>query len=287
MKTALYTLIALLAFAGNSVLCRLALGDETIDAASFTIIRLLAGIVTLLVILKLRTGTSQKPSKGSWKAALYLFVYAITFSYAYVSIETGVGALILFCAVQITMILMQLIQGKRLITLEWLGVLVAFGGLVYLLLPGAQAPSFGGFVLMAIAGVAWGFYTLAGKGSVNPLADTSFNFLRTLPLVGTLLAVSVQQAQLSSPGVMLAVMSGAVASGIGYTIWYMALTGLGAVQAAVLQLIVPVIAAIGGVIFADEPLSLRLVLSGLLILGGILVVILGRYHHDQQALSRS
>ncbi|RDE24177.1 DMT family transporter [Motiliproteus coralliicola] len=287
MKTALYTLIALLAFAGNSILCRLALGDEAIDAASFTIIRLLAGIVTLLVILKLTRGGDPSPSKGSWKAAGYLFLYAITFSYAYVSIETGVGALILFCAVQITMILVQLINGKRLIALEWLGVLVAFGGLVYLLLPGAQAPSFSGFVLMAIAGVAWGGYTLAGRGSANPLADTSYNFLRTLPLVVALLLVSLQQAELSQRGILLAVMSGAVASGIGYTIWYMALGGLSAVQAAVLQLIVPVIAAIGGVIFADEPLSLRLVLSGLLILGGILVVILGRYHHDQQALSRS
>ncbi|WP_421861982.1 DMT family transporter [Motiliproteus sp.] len=287
MKTALYTLIALLAFAGNSILCRLALGDEAIDAASFTIIRLLAGIVTLLIILKLRTGGSRQPSKGSWKAALYLFVYAISFSYAYISIETGVGALILFCAVQITMILMQLINGKRLIVLEWLGVVLAFGGLVYLLLPGARAPSVSGFILMAIAGVAWGFYTLAGKGSVNPLADTSFNFLRTLPLVVVLLLVSLQQAELSQRGILLAVMSGAVASGIGYTIWYMALGGLSAVQAAVLQLIVPVIAAIGGVIFADEPLSLRLVLAGLLILGGILVVILGRYHHDQKALSGS
>ncbi len=281
MKIFLYTTIALLAFAGNSVLCRFALGENTIDAASFTAIRLFSGIVFLAIILKVTTAGETVSSKGSWTASLMLFIYAITFSFAYISLETGTGALILFGSVQITMILTGLYLGNRLHIVEWLGVLIAFTGFVYLLMPGLGAPSLQGFVLMSVAGIAWGYYTLAGKGSKNPLRDTAYNFYRTLPLVFILIALTFQHAALSQKGVVLAVLSGGIASGVGYTIWYMALRGLTGTQAAVVQLLVPVIAAMGGVLFTNEIFSLRMALSALLILGGILVVVLGKHYFDQ------
>lgn len=276
MKIILCTVLALIAFAGNSVLNRLALGENAIDAASFTAIRLLSGIIALMLILHLMQAKSSTTAKGSWKAATFLFLYAVTFSFAYLSLDTGMGALILFGAVQITMLLMSFLTGNRFHYVEWLGVVIAFAGFVYLVMPGASAPSLFGFALMSVAGIAWGFYTLAGQGSDNPLADTAYNFLRTLPLVVILIAVTFQQAELSPYGVLLAVVSGAITSGIGYTIWYIALGGLSAIQAAVLQLLVPVIAAVGGVLFADEVVTLRLVIASLLILGGTLIVILGK-----------
>lgn len=278
LKIFLYTLIAILAFASNSVLCKLALGEHTIDAASFTAIRLLSGIVCLAIILKV-TATNEAPtSKGSWKASLMLFLYAITFSFAYISLETGTGALILFGSVQITMVLASLYLGNKLHISEWLGLLIAFSGLVYLVMPGVGAPSLLGFMLMAVAGIAWGFYTLAGKGSENPLSDTAYNFYRTLPLAAILITVTLQDANFTQKGIVLAVLSGGIASGVGYTIWYMALKGLSSTQAAVVQLIVPVLAAIGGVLFANEIFSLRLVLSSLMTLGGILIVVLGKHY---------
>ena len=276
MRILFYTLVSLFAFAGNSVLCRLALGEEAIDAASFTSIRLLSGIIFLAVLLKLTSGADSSSSKGSWSASLMLFIYAVAFSFAYVSLETGTGALILFGLVQMTMISIGLYQGNKLHGLEWFGVLLAFSGLVYLMMPGLGAPSLDGFILMAVAGIAWGIYTLAGKGSKNPIHDTAYNFYRTLPFVFVLTLVTFQQAELSNKGILLAILSGALASGLGYAIWYMALKGLSGTQAAVVQLFVPVIAAIGGVVFADEAFSLRLALSALLILGGILAVVLGR-----------
>ncbi|MDM3871743.1 DMT family transporter [Porticoccus sp. W117] len=284
MKIALYTCLALIAFAGNSVLCRLALEDAAMDAGSFTAIRLLSGLAVLLVILKLvKPSAGVTQSKGSWKAAFFLFVYALAFSFAYLSLETGVGALILFGAVQITMILVSLASGYRLHGLEWLGVLVAFAGFVYLVLPDLATPTFTGFVLMAVSGIAWGFYTLAGKNSENPLADTAYNFLRCMPLVVVLVALTYQEAALSPRGVLLAVVSGGVTSGIGYAIWYAAMGGLSALQAAVLQLLVPVLAAAGGVVFASEGISLRLLLSSALVLGGILVVILGKQYGSDRS----
>ena len=278
MKTILCTILALIAFAGNSVLCRLALGESAIDAASFTAIRILSGIIVLTVISTIAQNSTQTTSRGSWQASFWLFLYAIAFSFAYISLQTGVGALILFGSVQFTMILAGLLSGNRLHFFEWSGVIVAFSGFVYLVLPGLSSPSLSGFILMAIAGIAWGFYTLAGKGSRNPLADTTFNFMRTLPLVLILIALSFKYAAISSQGILLAVISGAITSGIGYTIWYIALGGLTAVQAAVLQLLVPVIAALGGVVFSNETITLRLILSSLMILGGILAVILGKHY---------
>ncbi|MFK7893341.1 MAG: DMT family transporter [Granulosicoccus sp.] len=295
MRTILLTMCALLAFAGNSILCRLALGDELIDAASFTWIRLLSGIVILAVALRLKQASSNagatheaaseaasEAAKGSWKASLMLFVYAICFSLAYVSLDTGVGALILFAMVQLTMIIVGLHKGNRFHWIEWLGVLVAFSGLVYLVLPGLSAPPVVGAMLMSLAGVAWGFYTLAGQGSSNPLRDTAYNFARTWPLLFMLMLFSLYQSSMSSEGILLAVVSGGLTSGLGYTIWYMALGGLSAIQAAVLQLLVPVIAALGGVVFVNEAMTLRLLLASLLILGGILTVIVGKQIHFRQ-----
>ena len=283
-KTIFFTACALIAFAANSVLCRLALDDETIDAASFTIIRLLSGAITLLFILKLSRST-MSDSKGSWTAALMLFLYAATFSYAYITLDTGTGALILFGTVQITIILITIFTGGRLHLTEWIGTLIAFSGFVYLVLPNVSTPSFSGFILMAISGVGWGIYTLKGRGSKNPLADTTKNFYLTIPLVILLALMTFQSSSITTEGILLAIASGAIASGMGYTIWYIALGGLSATQAGVVQLLVPVIAAFGGVIFVAETISLRLTVSALFILGGILIVVLGRYYFVQRRAS--
>lgn len=276
MKTTLYTGLALLAFAGNSVLCRIALSETNIDAASFTGIRLMSGAVALAIILKMSHIETRSKSQGSWKDSFLLFIYAITFSYAYITLETGIGALILFASVQMTMIIANLLSGQRLHYLECVGLIAAFSGFVYLIYPDLSSPSVTGFILMVISGIAWAIYTLSCRASGNALADTAYNFIKTLPFVLVLTALSFQQAILSWDGVLLAVLSGAIASGIGYTIWSMAVGGLSITQAAVVQLLVPVIAAVGGLIFADEVLSYRLVLSSLIIIGGILTVIIGK-----------
>ncbi len=281
MKTVTYTVLALVAFAANSVLCRMALGDGMIDAASFTVVRLLSGIIMLTMILTVYAEKKHSASKGNWVSALMLFLYAISFSYAYLSLDTGTGALVLFGAVQITMILISVRSGNRMHFSEWGGVCIAFTGLVYLVLPSVTTPSFLGFVLMSGAGIAWGMYTLRGKNSTFPLGETACNFSRTSPFLIALALIGIQTMQLSYEGLMLAILSGAVASGIGYTVWYHALGGLSATEAAVVQLLVPVIAAIGGVLFVSEAISARLVYSGVLILGGILIVVLGRHYFVQ------
>jgi drug/metabolite transporter (DMT)-like permease len=278
LRTLILTALALIAFAANSVLCRLALDGGTIDAAGFTVIRLLSGALVLSAILKIKNNKSRLSSKGSWSASFMLFLYAITFSYAYITLDTGTGALILFGAVQITMIALSLLSGNRLHLSEWLGVSIAFTGFVYLVLPGVTTPSVIGFSLMTVAGMAWGVYTLKGKGSESPLRDTAYNFLRTIPMIAIVGIAAISQAHFSTTGIGLAVLSGGIASGIGYTIWYTALSGLSATQAAVVQLSVPVIAAFGGVLFVSEAITLRLAISAVLILGGILLVVLGRYY---------
>lgn len=279
-RTIIFTVLALTAFAANSVLCRLALADRTIDASSFTVVRLLSGAVVLFLIIKIKN-KSDIPAKGSWSASLMLFLYATTFSFAYITLDTGTGALILFGSVQITMILLSILSGNRLHISEWLGVVISFLGFLYLVLPGVATPSIFGFVLMSMAGIAWGIYTLKGRGSSNPLMDTAYNFLRTIPFVVILTVLAFNKMDYSSTGILLAVLSGAIASGIGYAIWYSALRGLSTVQAAVVQLLVPVIAAFGGVIFVSEAITLRLTVSAMLILGGILLVVLGRYYYEQ------
>jgi drug/metabolite transporter (DMT)-like permease len=281
IKTVLFTGLALIAFAANSVLCRLALGEETIDASSFTAIRLLAGIIVLQVIISLDSNKKELLAKGSWLASFMLFLYAITFSFAYISLDTGTGALILFGAVQISMLLLSLISGTRLHFTEWIGLITAFAGFVYLVLPGVTAPSTIGFLLMTIAGIAWGVYSLKGRDSKKPLMDTAYNFLRTIPFVIVLVLVTYKNAFYSPEGLLLAIISGAITSGLGYTIWYIALGGLSATQASVFQLLVPVIAAFGGVLFVSEAITLRLTISAVMILGGILLVVSGKYFFDR------
>lgn len=285
LKTIVLTSLALIAFAANSVLCRLALGNEAIDAASFTIMRLLSGTIVLLLIVTATRNSAADATKGSWGASFMLFLYAATFSYAYVSLDTGTGALILFGSVQITMILLSLISGARLHLTEWAGVAIAFTGFVYLILPGVTTPSTTGFALMTVSGIAWGIYTLKGRGSKNPLLDTAYNFLRTTPLVIILAIIAMNTLNYSTGGIVLALLSGGITSGIGYTIWYIALGGLTSTQAAVLQLSVPLIAALGGVIFVSEAITFRLMISATLVLGGILIVVLGRYYFTQRRIS--
>jgi len=281
LKTTIFTGLALIAFAANSVLCRLALGNEAIDASSFTILRLLSGSIVLLIIIGVSRKTTEVSTKGSWGASFMLFLYAITFSYAYISLDTGTGALILFGSVQITMIFLSLISGTRLHFTEWAGVTIAFTGFVYLILPGVTAPSIVGFLFMTVAGIAWGIYTLKGRASKNPLMDTAYNFFRTTPFVILLAIPTIYSANYSSEGIILALLSGGITSGIGYTIWYIALGGLSSTQAAVLQLLVPVIATFGGVIFVSEAITFRLEISAAMVLGGILIVVLGRKFFSQ------
>ena len=279
IRVVVLTGLALMAFAANSVLCRLALGTGSIDAASFTVARLLSGSLTLVVVLLLRSERSLIPKYGSWMSSWMLFIYAISFSYAYITLETGTGALILFGAVQITMILTAVLTGTQLKSSEWIGVGVAFGGFVYLVMPGVSTPSLLGFSLMLISGIAWGIYTLRGRGSERPLLDTAHNFMRTVPLLVILFLSTRFQMNYSTQGLIYAVLSGALASGVGYSIWYAALKHLSASQAAVLQLLVPVIAAMGGVLFVGERITPRLIVSALMVLGGIFLVILGQYEY--------
>lgn len=272
------TALAMLAFAGNSLLCRLALKHTSIDAASFTSIRLVSGAVMLFLIVKLRPRAAV--GSGNWLSAFALFAYAAGFSFAYVSLPAATGALLLFGAVQATMIGHGLWAGERLRSLQLLGLLLAFGGMVGLLLPGLAAPPLLGSVLMLGAGVAWGVYSLRGKGAGDPTGVTAGNFLRAAPMavvLGLLLLSSTEmRAAVDTAGSYYALASGALTSGIGYAIWYTALPALKATQAATVQLSVPVIAALGGIVFLGEALTLRLILASIAILGGIALVILER-----------
>ena len=264
------TLLTLVAFASNSLLCRLALKHTSIDAATFTTIRLIAGALTLYAIVRLRSEHNQP--LGSWRSALALFAYAVTFSYAYVSLDAGTGALLLFGAVQTSMIGYGLWSGERFSPQQWLGLACALGGLIGLLTPGTFAPPFLGSALMLSAGVAWGIYSLRGKGAGDPTCATAGNFLRTIPLTIGLSAAAWPRASFDTAGVLYALASGALASGIGYSVWYTAMRGLKATSAATVQLSVPAIAAVGGVVFLGESITLRLLLSSAAILGGIALV---------------
>lgn len=279
MRASIYTLAAMLAFAGNSIICRLALVDGSIDPGSFTYIRLASGAITLLFILKMRSGNTPVGRHGSWISAALLFLYAICFSYAYVDLSTGTGALILFGCVQATMIVMALQSGDRPNTAEWSGWLLAGGGFVWLLLPGVSTPSLQGSLLMAVAGIAWGVYSVRGKRESDPLASTASNFARTLfpvAIAAILATTSLNSSDWSSNGVALAILSGGLTSGIGYVIWYAALRYLTSMQAALIQLSVPAMAALGGVLLVAEAPSLRLLLSGLLVLSGIAIALTGK-----------
>jgi drug/metabolite transporter (DMT)-like permease len=266
------TSLAMIAFAGNSLLCRLALTTTRIDAASFTSLRLISGALMLWLLVQSRD--VQYSDKGNWWSALALFAYAAGFSFAYISLPAATGALLLFGSVQATMISFGLWQGERLQRLQLLGLVLALLGLTGLLLPGVSAPPLAGSILMLTAGIAWGVYSLRGKGSGNPVAVSAGNFLRVVPLTVVLSLIMFNHASVDKAGFFYALGSGALASGIGYAIWYSALPFLKSTHAATVQLSVPVIAALGGVVFLDEHISLRLVLASIAILGGIALVIL-------------
>ena len=276
LKTSVLTGCTLLAFAANSLLTRMALGPGAIDAASFMTLRLAAGAVTLLVIMAGYHGKPVTKLQGKWPAAVMLFLYAVTFSFSYLQLTAGTGALILFCTVQVTMILVALQQGEKPQPLEWGGLLLALAGLLYLVSPGLAAPPLVGSILMVIAGIAWGFYSLLGRGAKDPVAYTTANFVRAVPLAAVVSLVSLSGLHLTRSGVLLALISGALASGVGYAIWYAALDGLTATRAATVQLTVPVIASAGGILFLQEALTVRLVLAALMILGGSGLAVMGR-----------
>jgi drug/metabolite transporter (DMT)-like permease len=278
VKIFLYTVLALIAFAANSLLCRLALSRNAIDAATFSAVRLASGALILLIIAFAVNRKSAFSSNADAVSAFWLFLYAIAFSFAYLSLSAGTGALILFGAVQATMIIYVLFKGERFFRSEWVGLLLAIAGLIYLLLPGLSAPSVSGAALMLVAGIAWGFYSLLGRGAQNPLTNTANNFLYSLPFVFAVnLAILLfGNPHVSTNGILLAILSGAVTSGLGYVIWYAALKGLTSIQAAMVQLAVPVLAAISGVIILSETLSLRLIISAIMILGGIALAVLSR-----------
>ena len=247
-----------------------------IDAASFTTIRIVSGAVTLLIIFLIFGKRNADAKQGNWLSAFFLFAYAICFSFAYNQLTTGMGALILFGCVQATMIIFALVKGERPSISEWIGLIIAVSGLVYLVLPGLHSPPLFSSLLMAFAGIAWGFYTLRGKQSVNPLAETAGNFIRAVPFVLLAALPFISHLQYSKRGILFAVLSGAIASGIGYAVWYAALKFHTATRAAILQLSVPILAAVGGVLLLSESITIRLTLSGILILGGICAAILGR-----------
>lgn len=304
LKAALYTITALIAFAANSLLCRMALADGAIDAWNFTAIRLLSGAACLGLIMMaqahyLRRNSLKRTSlkqnslkrtalkqtgnfdpavltdKGDWLSAISLVVYALCFSVAYQALDTGTGALILFAVVQLTMIGWGIYNKEPLNRIQWLALLIALIGFIYLMLPSAATPSLSGALMMAISGAAWGIYSIRGKTCVSPLRTTGFNFLRSLVAVPILALIGMSYlSTISMTGVMLAVASGAIASGIGYSIWYVAMPLLKTTQSAVVQLCVPVLAAIMGVVFLSEQLTLEFIIASSVILSAVLVFVL-------------
>ena len=270
------TALAMIAFAGNSLLCRAAFNHTSIDAASFTAIRLVSGAVTLWLVVRIRGGSHT--GGGNWMSAFALFAYAAGFSFAYLSLPAATGALLLFGAVQTTMIGCGIWVGERLRRQQLVGLVLAFVGLVGLLLPGLTAPPLYGSVLMLGAGVAWGVYSLRGKGVGDPSRVTAGNFLLSVPFAVALSLLMLNNTSLDNVGIWYATLSGALASGIGYVIWYAALPAMKATTAATVQLTVPVITALGGVAFLGEPITLRMAVAAVAILGGIALVILDKQH---------
>ena len=277
-RVVVLTLLAMIAFAGNSLLCRLALKHTAIDAASFTAVRLMSASLVLCLLAGGWRANWQSAwqSGGNWPSAFALFTYAAGFSFAYISLPAATGALLLFGAVQATMIGYGVWAGERLSPLQLAGLGLALGGLVALLLPGLAAPPPASAALMLGAGVAWGVYSLRGKAASSPIKVTAGNFMRTVPLTLGLSLLMVNQLSLDGTGVGYGVLSGALTSGLGYVIWYKVLPALKATSAATVQLSVPVIAAMGGVVFIGETVSLRLVLASIAILAGIALVILNK-----------
>jgi drug/metabolite transporter (DMT)-like permease len=268
------TLLAMIAFASNSLLCRLALKQTGIDAASFTFVRIASGAIVLWLILRARIGGHKPPLQGNWTSALALFAYAAAFSFAYLTLTAATGALLLFGAVQATMILWGFRKGESLHLRQLAGLTVALAGLVALLLPGLSAPPLGGALLMLGAGVAWGIYSLRGRGTSDAISATTGNFLRAVPLALLLGLAFVSRMRGDAGGIAYAILSGAIASGVGYVIWYTALPSLKAASAATVQLAVPVLTAAGGILLLGEPLTVRFLLASVAVLGGIALVVI-------------
>jgi drug/metabolite transporter (DMT)-like permease len=271
LRLTAYTALAMLAFAANSLLCRLALKHTSIDAASFTTVRILSGALLLWLLMQARTTPHGK--HGSWRSAAALFIYVATFSFAYLSLSAGTGALLLFGAVQVTMILAGFIAGEHISRLQSAGFIAALAGLVILVLPGVLAPTPAGSALMLLSGVAWGMYSLFGRGAADAASATAGNFLRAVPMAIGLSLLTLPWLKLDASGVLYAVMSGALASGLGYVIWYRVVREMSAITASTVQLSAPVIAAVGGIILLDEALTLSLLIASPLILGGIGLVL--------------
>lgn len=274
-RTVLLTSATMVAFASNSLLCRLALQHASIDAASFSSIRLVSGAVMLMVLT--RSGTARAPrTSADWIAATMLFLYVTFFSFAYLTVSASTGALILFGAVQLTMFGAGLHAGEQFAPRAWLGLALALAGLIYLVSPGITAPTPLGALLMSAAGVSWGVYSLRGRGVANPLAATAGNFLRAAPMALVLSLLFHNRFHAAPAGIALAITSGAVTSGIGYVLWYAALKGLSAMRAATVQLSVPPIAAFAAVPLLSEVITLRLVVASAAILGGIAMALVSR-----------
>ena len=271
IKLVLLAALAMTAFAANSLLCRMALVETDIDPASFTFWRLTSGalMLTLLVVMR-----NQKPlQEGNMASAIALFVYAAGFSFDYVSMTTGAGALLLFGAVQVTMISWGLFKGERMSALQWGGFLLALIGLILLLLPNAAVPQLSSALMMLAAGIAWGVYSLKGKGAKFPIEATAGNFIRATPLALVLLVIFWPGGEFHAEGMAYAVASGAIASALGYALWYSILVHIAAIKAATLQLSVPVLAVFAGWVFLDETVTLRIILSSLAVIGGVAMVI--------------
>ncbi|MBD3611298.1 MAG: DMT family transporter [Hydrogenovibrio crunogenus] len=299
VQTALFTLFAMIAFAANAVICRWALDGGWIDPVSFTSLRLGSGAASLFIVMtlfawkgsqnKIRPSSETNVSKGSWKAAFILFVYALTFSYGYVAISTATGALILAGVVQLTMIGYALKNGDKLHGAEWVGVALALMGLLYLMYPKLTTPSWWGLVMVIISAYTWALYSLNGRHSLAPLKDTAYNFYRTLPMIAIASGISllfVDVVHLTPFGVGMAIFSGGVTSGLGYILWYKALPRISSSLASAAQLLVPLFAAIGATLLISEPITLRLTLAAIMMLGGLALVIIGRNQHRKAAIKK-
>ena len=273
-RTILLTALAMLAFAGNSLLCRVALRDTAIDAASFTAIRIVSGALMLAILLKARG--ARPMAGGSWLAGLMLFSYAAFFSFAYRELSAATGALLLFGAVQMTMMGFGLFSGERLGGIKLAGLALALAGLVTLLLPGLAAPPLAGAALMVAAGASWGVYSILGKRLGDPTAATGGNFMRAVPFAAALGLAAVNQSSVDLHGALYAVLSGAITSGLGYALWYAALPALTSTSAAIIQLSVPALAALGGALLLSEPVTTRLLIASGAILGGIAITTAGK-----------
>jgi len=272
-STVALTALAMLAFAANSLLCRMALGHHLMDAATFAAVRVITGAVVLALIV-MRRGARRNPA--NWRTVLALSTYMVFFSFAYLTLSAGTGALILFGAVQLTMFAVSLRAGEHVPTLAWVGLAIAVFGLVYLVFPGLTAPDPLGAAAMALAGGAWGFYSLLGRSAADPLEATASNFLYSVPLMVVTALLFMNGWQVSGEGIVLAMLSGGIASGVGYVIWYAALRGLSGTRAATVQLSVPVIAAFAGVVLLGEQVTPRLLLASAATLGGVWIVLAQR-----------